>query len=57
MDSLYERDKNHPCVLFWSCGNEAFGGRVIYELSRHLRALDPTRLVHYEGIFNDPRLS
>ena len=55
VDSLYERDKNHPCVLFWSCGNEAFGGRVIYELSRHLRALDSTRLVHYEGIFNDPR--
>ena len=28
---------------------------MIYELSRHLRALDPTRLVHYEGIANDPR--
>lgn len=55
VDSLYERDKNHPCVLIWSCGNEAFGGKVIYELSRHLRALDPTRLVHYEGIANDPR--
>lgn len=55
VNSMYERDKNHPCVLIWSCGNEAFGGKVIYKLSRHLRVLDPTRLVHYEGIANDPR--
>ena len=55
VNSMFERDKNHPCVLIWSCGNEAFGGKVLYALSCHLRALDPTRLVHYEGIANDPR--
>lgn len=48
--SIYQRDKNHPCVLIWSCGNESFGGRVIFEMSRLFRRLDPHRLVHYEGI-------
>ncbi len=52
--SLYERDKNHACVLIWSCGNESYGGGVIREMSRLLHQLDPTRLVHYEGITWDP---
>ncbi len=51
--SCYERDKNHPAILIWSCGNESFGGSVIYEMSRLFKKLDPTRLVHYEGVFND----
>ena len=53
--SIYERDKNHPCVLIWSCGNESFGGPVIYEMSQEFRKLDSHRLVHYEGVFNDRR--
>ena len=53
--SMVERDKNHPCVLIWSCGNESFGGTVILEMSRELRRMDDTRLVHYEGVFWDPR--
>ena len=53
--SCYERDKNHPSILIWSCGNESCGGRVIYEMSREFRRLDPTRPVHYEGIFQDRR--
>ena len=53
VESLYQRDKNHPCVLIWSCGNESYGGKVIYEMSQRFRALDPHRLVHYEGIFWD----
>ena len=51
--SMYERDKNHPCILIWSCGNESCGGRDIYEMSEYFRRVDPTRLVHYEGIFWD----
>lgn len=50
---MVERDKNHPSILIWSCGNESFGGRVIYEMSQLFRRLDPHRPVHYEGIFND----
>ncbi|WP_192575353.1 glycoside hydrolase family 2 TIM barrel-domain containing protein [Butyrivibrio fibrisolvens] len=53
--SMLERDKNHPSVIIWSCGNEAFGGKVIYELSEYFRHTDPTRLVHYEGICHDRR--
>lgn len=53
--SLWERDKNHACVLLWSCGNESFGGKTLYELSQYFRARDPHRLVHYEGVFNDRR--
>ena len=55
VNSTYQRDKNHPSVLIWSCGNESFGGDVIYEMSALFRRLDDTRLVHYEGVFNDRR--
>lgn len=52
-NSCYQRDKNHPAILIWSCGNESFGGKTIYEMSRLFRQLDKHRLVHYEGVFND----
>jgi len=55
VDSVYQRDKNHPSILIWSCGNEAFGGEVIYKMSERFRELDPSRLVHYEGIRQDMR--
>ncbi len=55
VESIYQRDKNHPAILIWSCGNESFGGKVIYEMSQKFRELDPARLVHYEGVFHDRR--
>ncbi len=55
VNSIYQRDKNHPAVLIWSCGNESFGGLDIKEMSDQFRRLDPTRLVHYEGVCNDRR--
>ena len=55
--NMIERDKNHPCVLMWSLGNETDNGenlRAMYEASKEL---DPTRPVHYhfanEPISND----
>ncbi|MCM1046099.1 MAG: DUF4981 domain-containing protein [Candidatus Gastranaerophilales bacterium] len=54
-NSMYQRDKNHPSILIWSCGNEAFGGKNIYDMSQFFRAKDPGRIVQYEGIFNDRR--
>ena len=54
-ESMFARDKNHPSVLIWSLGNESFGGKDILELSKFFRASDDTRLIHYEGIFNDRR--
>lgn len=53
--SMYMRDRNHPSILIWSCGNESYGGRDIFEMSEFLRKLDPDRLIHYEGVFNDRR--
>ncbi len=55
VNSCYQRDKNHPSILIWSCGNESYGGKVIYEMSQLFRKLDPYRLVHYEGVFQDRR--
>ena len=55
VNSMYQRDKNHPAILIWSCGNEAFGGKVIYEMSQLYRKMDPNRLVHYEGVCHDRR--
>lgn len=53
--SMLKRDKNHPCVVIWSCGNESYGGKTIFEMAELFRALDPGRAVHYEGIFHDRR--
>ena len=55
VNSCYQRDKNHPAVLIWSVGNDSHGGKVIFNMSEKFRALDPYRLVHYEGIFHDRR--
>ena len=55
VNSIYQRDKNHPAILIWSCGNESFGGPVIRDMADRFRELDDTRLVHYEGVFNDRR--
>lgn len=49
--SMFERDKNHVSILFWSCGNEAFAGQVLVDMANYFRAADPSRLVHYEGLY------
>ena len=51
--NMQERDKNHPSIVIWSCGNEAFGGKNIKAMSDLFHKRDNTRLVHYEGVFND----
>ncbi len=53
--AMYERDKNHACILIWSCGNESFGGTNILAMADYFRAQDKTRLVHYEGVNWDRR--
>ena len=55
MNSTYQRDKNHPAVLIWSLGNESFGGETLLQMAEMVRRFDDTRLVHYEGVVNDPR--
>ncbi|MBO4903957.1 MAG: DUF4981 domain-containing protein [Lachnospiraceae bacterium] len=53
--SMVERDKNHPCIVIWSLGNESYGGKNLYEMHEAVRKWDPTRPIHYEGIFWDKR--
>ncbi len=51
--SMFERDKNHPSILFWSCGNESYAGEDILAMGNYFRSQDPGRLVHYEGCFHN----
>ncbi len=47
--SLVQRDKNHPSVLIWSLGNESWGGDNFVAGKAAIRAIDPSRPIHYEG--------
>jgi len=47
-ESLVARDKNFPCVLIWSLGNEGGKGINSVAMAEKVRSMDPTRLV-----FND----
>ena len=46
---LVVRDRNHPCVVFWSLGNEAGWGTNFALTAAWIHEYDPTRFVHYEG--------
>lgn len=46
---MFERDKNHPCIITWSLGNEAGFGENFVRTYEWLKANDPTRPVQYEG--------
>lgn len=43
------RDRNYPCVLFWSAGNESGEGENITEVIKEGKELDPTRYWMYGG--------
>lgn len=51
--SMFERDKNHPSILFWSVGNESFAGADLMAMADFFRENDSSRLVHYEGSFHN----
>ena len=50
--TMLGRDKNHPSVIIWSLGNESWGGDNFVKMHDYLREHDPTRPVHYEGVFH-----
>ncbi len=52
IESLYERDKNHPSVIVWSLGNECSGGENFLKMHDYLNRVDPSRPVHYESIWD-----
>lgn len=51
---MAERDKNFPCIFFWSLGNESGYGPNFAAASAWLHEFDPTRPVHYEGAQGNP---
>ena len=51
--NMYERDKNHPCIISWSLGNES-GNGVCYEAAYDwLKSKDTTRPIQYERALYD----
>lgn len=46
--AMVERDKNHPCVIIWSLGNEAGPGQNFVAAEKALKARDTSRPTHYE---------
>ncbi|MBS6194554.1 MAG: beta-galactosidase subunit alpha [Clostridiales bacterium] len=51
MTRMIERDKNYPCILMWSLGNESSSGCNFFKMTEVAHQMDSTRLVHYEGDF------
>lgn len=46
--NMFERDKNQPCIVTWSLGNEAGNGVNFEATYDYLKSADPTRPVQYE---------
>lgn len=51
---MVERDKNQPCIISWSLGNEAGTGPAFAASAAWVKDFDPSRFVHYEGAQGDP---
>ncbi len=49
MERMVARDRNRPCVVLWSLGNESGYGANHRAMAAAARRLDPTRPLHYEG--------
>ncbi len=41
--------RNHVCIFIWSFGNESGNGNNFQYVANAIKALDKTRLTHYEG--------
>tara|TARA_R110001592_G_scaffold123108_4_gene330632 strand:+ start:11446 stop:14661 length:3216 start_codon:yes stop_codon:yes gene_type:complete len=49
---MFERDKNFPCIVTWSLGNEAGNGDNFFATYKYLKEQDSTRPTQYEGALN-----
>ena len=58
LERMIRRDRNHPCVVFWSTGNEEplqgvdRGARICASMKELERRLDPTRVIT-QPVFDD----
>ncbi|MBQ3007685.1 MAG: DUF4981 domain-containing protein [Clostridia bacterium] len=48
-ERLYERDKNHVCVIMWSLGNESGCGKNHRAMGKFIKERDPEAIIHYEN--------
>lgn len=48
--ALVERDKNRPCVIIWSLGNESSFGSAFFEGAKYIKKRDASRPIHYESL-------
>ncbi|MEG2786289.1 MAG: glycoside hydrolase family 2 TIM barrel-domain containing protein [Romboutsia sp.] len=51
-EAMYERDKNHTCIVMWSLGNESLAGENFRKMYKYFKSKDKSRIVHYEGVFH-----
>ncbi len=51
---MVERDKNHPCIIEWSLGNEAGDGVNFTAAYNWIKTRDLSRPVHYERALLGP---
>ena len=49
--SMVIRNRNRPCILVWSMGNECGYGCTFEKALRWTKEADPSRLTHYESAF------
>ncbi len=49
MVRMVEQNKNHPCVIIWSLGNESGYGDTFHAMKEAALQVDLTRPIHYEG--------
>ncbi|EDV9433848.1 DUF4981 domain-containing protein [Salmonella enterica subsp. enterica] len=54
VQAMVERDKNHPCVIIWSMGNEAGTGLIFETLYQWIKNKDSSRPVQYEPAGEKP---
>jgi len=56
MKNCVERDKNHPCIVMWSMGNESGDGVNFRDMAAWIQQRDPFRPVHYEQAGQRPHV-